>query len=114
MKARVAQRRHAEFRPLAYTARCMPCGSIGAPLEQGAGVYADRSGAHRSRSGHVLAPDPRLSLKQGLGTPLWAVRTPYRGVCVAEPPELFQLKCLSHASGAATHLNQNNPLVPQI
>jgi hypothetical protein len=33
---------------------------------------------------------------------------------VAEPPELFQLKCLSHASGAATHLNRNNPLVTQI
>jgi hypothetical protein len=30
---------------------------------------------------------------------------------VAEPPELFQLKCLSHASGAATHLNRNNQLV---
>jgi hypothetical protein len=34
--------------------------------------------------------------------------------CVAEPPELFQLKCLSHAPGAATHLNRNNPSVPHI
>jgi hypothetical protein len=33
---------------------------------------------------------------------------------VAELPELFQLKCLSHASGVATHLNRNNPSVPQI
>jgi hypothetical protein len=33
---------------------------------------------------------------------------------VAEPPKLFQLKCLSHASGAATHLNRNNPSVLQI
>jgi hypothetical protein len=33
---------------------------------------------------------------------------------VAEPPELFQLKCLSHASGAITHLNQNKPSIPQI
>jgi hypothetical protein len=33
---------------------------------------------------------------------------------VAEPLELFQLKCLSHASGAITHLNRNNPSVPQI
>jgi hypothetical protein len=33
---------------------------------------------------------------------------------VAEPPKLFQLKCLGHASGAATHLNRNNPSVPQI
>jgi hypothetical protein len=33
---------------------------------------------------------------------------------VAEPPELFQLKCPSHASGAVTHLNRNNPSVPQI
>jgi hypothetical protein len=29
-------------------------------------------------------------------------------VYVAKPPELFQLKCLSHTSGAATHLNRNN------
>jgi hypothetical protein len=38
---------------------------------------------------------------------------PYIAI-VAEPPELFQLKCLSHASGAVTHLNRNNPSVPQI
>jgi hypothetical protein len=37
-----------------------------------------------------------------------------RQLAVAEPPELFQLKCLSHASGAVTHLNRNNPSVPQI
>jgi hypothetical protein len=35
-------------------------------------------------------------------------------ILVAEPPELFQLKCLSHASGAVTHLNRNNPSVLQI
>jgi hypothetical protein len=63
MKARVAQRRHAGFRPLSYAARSMPRGSIGVPPEQGAGVYADRSGAHQNRSGHVSAPDPRLGLK---------------------------------------------------
>jgi hypothetical protein len=33
---------------------------------------------------------------------------------VAEPPELFQLKCLSHAPGVITHLNRNNLSVPQI
>jgi hypothetical protein len=33
---------------------------------------------------------------------------------VAEPPELFQLKCLSHAPWVVTHLNRNNPSVPQI
>jgi hypothetical protein len=33
---------------------------------------------------------------------------------VAEPPELFQLKCPYHASGAVTHLNRNNPSVLQI
>ena len=59
-KARVAQRRHARFRPLAYAARSMPRGSIGSPPERGAGVYADRSGSHQTRSGHVSAPDPRL------------------------------------------------------
>jgi hypothetical protein len=36
------------------------------------------------------------------------------GRSVAEPPVLFQLKCLSHASGAVTHLNRNNLPVPQI
>jgi hypothetical protein len=36
------------------------------------------------------------------------------GPFVAEPPELFQLKCPSHALKAATHLNQNNPSIPQI
>jgi hypothetical protein len=35
-------------------------------------------------------------------------------ISVAEPPELFQFKCLSHALEAATHLNRNNPSVPQI
>jgi hypothetical protein len=33
---------------------------------------------------------------------------------MAEPPELFHLKCLSYALEAATHLNRNNPSVPQI
>jgi hypothetical protein len=31
---------------------------------------------------------------------------------VAEPPELFQLKCPSHALEEATHLNRNNTSVP--
>jgi hypothetical protein len=61
--ARVAQRRHAGFRPLAYATRSMPRGSIGVPPERGAGVYADRSGAQQSRSRHVSAPDLRLGLK---------------------------------------------------
>jgi hypothetical protein len=37
-----------------------------------------------------------------------------KNVPVAEPPGLFQLKCLSHASRVATHLNRNNPSVPRI
>jgi hypothetical protein len=53
MKAHIAQRRHAGFHPLAYAAHSMPRGSIGALPERGAGVYANRSGAHQSRSGHV-------------------------------------------------------------
>jgi hypothetical protein len=59
-KARVAQKRHARFRPLAYAARSMPHGSIGSPPQRGAGVYADRSGSHKTRSRHVSAPDPCL------------------------------------------------------
>jgi hypothetical protein len=38
----------------------------------------------------------------------------FRVPTVAEPPELFQLKCLSHASRVTTHLNRNNPSVPHI
>jgi hypothetical protein len=49
-KARVAQRRHARFCPLAYDAHSMPHGSIGSPPERGAGVYADRYGSHQTRS----------------------------------------------------------------
>jgi hypothetical protein len=49
-KARVAQRRHASFRPLAYVARSMPHGSIGPPPERGAGVYViTRSSLDTSR-----------------------------------------------------------------
>jgi hypothetical protein len=61
-KARVAQRRHARFRPLAYAARSMPRGSIGSPPGRGAGVYADRSGSHQTRSGHMSASDPTWAL----------------------------------------------------
>jgi hypothetical protein len=39
VKARVAQRRHARFHPLANTVRSMPHGSIGSPSERGGGVY---------------------------------------------------------------------------
>jgi hypothetical protein len=54
-KVRVAQRRYVRFCLLAYAARSMPCGSVGSPLEQRAGVYADRSE-------HVSAPDPTWAL----------------------------------------------------
>jgi hypothetical protein len=36
------------------------------------------------------------------------------GFGVTEPPELFQLKCLSPALEARPHLNRNKTLVPQI
>jgi hypothetical protein len=64
---------------LASAARNMPHGSVGAPPERGAGVYADRSGAHQSRSGHVSALDPRLGHTYGRGTPRGAGRTPSGG-----------------------------------
>jgi hypothetical protein len=35
-------------------------------------------------------------------------------ICVAELPELFQLKCLSPALEARPHLNGNNPSIPRI
>jgi hypothetical protein len=85
VKTRVAQRRHARFLPLAYVVRSMSRGSIGSPPERGAGVYANRSGSHQTRAGHVSAPDPRSWLRPGYalswnpGTPLWAARAPYGG-----------------------------------
>jgi hypothetical protein len=45
---------------LAFAMRSMPRGSIRSPPEQGAGVYAHRSGSHQTMSGHVSALDPRL------------------------------------------------------
>jgi hypothetical protein len=33
---------------------------------------------------------------------------------VAEPPELFQVKCLSPALEARPHLNGNNPSIPRM
>jgi hypothetical protein len=53
-RGRAAQRPYIRLHPLAYVTRTMPCGSIGALPERGAGV-------HTVRSGHVSAPDPRLA-----------------------------------------------------
>jgi hypothetical protein len=75
-RGRVAQRPYVtcsmprgriRLRSLAYVTCSMPRGSIGAPPKRGAGVYADRSGAHQSRSGHVSAPDPPWALSKALG-----------------------------------------------
>jgi hypothetical protein len=44
----------------------------------------------------------------------WKIEIVIMGVVVAEPPELFQLKCLSPALEARPHLNRNNPSVPRI
>jgi hypothetical protein len=61
------------------------------------GTAEGRGGAGRTRPGEGMGVGDRRKKRN-----------------VAEPPELFQLKCLSHASRAATHLNRNNPSVPQI
>jgi hypothetical protein len=52
---RAPQRPYIRLRPLAYVTGDRPRGSIGPPPEQGAE-------AHRSKPGHVSAPDPCLSL----------------------------------------------------
>jgi hypothetical protein len=59
-KTRIAQRLYVRLRPLAYAARSRPRGSIRSLPGRGAGVYVIRSGSHQIRSGHVLAPEPRL------------------------------------------------------
>jgi hypothetical protein len=38
----------------------------------------------------------------------------FKDVCVAEPPELFQLNCLSPTLKARPHLNRNKTSVPRI
>jgi hypothetical protein len=45
---------------------------------------------------------------------LWANKFSPLALIVVEPPELFQLKCLSPASEARPHLNENNTSVPRI
>jgi hypothetical protein len=50
-----AQKPYIRLRPLAYVTGNRPHGSIGSPPERGAEAYA-------VWSGHVLAPDPRLTL----------------------------------------------------
>jgi hypothetical protein len=54
-RGRVAQKLYIRLRPLAYVTGSRPRGSIGSPPERGAEVYA-------GWSGHVSAPDPRLTL----------------------------------------------------
>jgi hypothetical protein len=54
-RGRAAQRPYVRLHPLAYVTGSVPRGSIGAPPERGAEVYA-------VWSGHVSAPDPRLAL----------------------------------------------------
>jgi hypothetical protein len=62
-----------------------------------------------------ICPNLRIEIR-GIAFPASLVVMGTQGldVIMAESLELFQLKCLSHASGAVTHLNRNNPSVPQI
>jgi hypothetical protein len=62
----------------------------------------------------AVAPQTPTGVRIQEGVPLAGVGCAALADHVAEPPELFQLKCLSHASGAVTHLNRNNPSVLQI
>jgi hypothetical protein len=54
-RGRVAQRPYVRLHPLAYVTCSRPRGSIRSPPGRGAEAYT-------IRSGHVLAPDPRLAL----------------------------------------------------
>jgi hypothetical protein len=71
---------------------------------------AKQEAAPRRLSSESTTPAPQRGTRRALTSRLRRRRAPF----VVEPPELFQLKCLSHASGAVTHLNRNNPSVPQI
>jgi hypothetical protein len=54
-RGRTAQRPYVRLRPLAYVTSSRPRGCIGSSPEWGVGAYA-------AWSGHVLVPDPRLTL----------------------------------------------------
>jgi hypothetical protein len=88
-KTRVAQRLYARLRPLAYATCIRPHGSIGSLPRRGSGVSVivrippdqvwTRVGTGRPprsclRPGYALSWNPR--------TPLWAARTPHRGVWI--------------------------------
>jgi hypothetical protein len=95
---------------------------VAAPPREGAGqgrfAAQDRAGPRLARvaGGSCLARGLGEGVPPREGGPGEGAATApgEPGGGVAEPPELFQLKCLSHASGAVTHLNRNNPSVPQI
>jgi hypothetical protein len=94
------------FLTTARTGFLLP-GATGAPGIQAREVAsqgADRVGVASPVAGLTDGGRAPAAMKAGCG---WGVR-------VAEPPELFQFKCLSHAPGVVTHLNRNNPSVPQI
>jgi hypothetical protein len=61
-------------------------------------------GHERGRSGRRVGPTCQRRSESGA----WLTSD------VAEPPELFQLKCLSPALEARPHLNRNNTSVPRI
>jgi hypothetical protein len=56
-RGRSAQKPYVRLRPLAYVTDSRPRSSIGSPPERGAEAYA-------VWSGHVSAPDPRLTLSK--------------------------------------------------
>jgi hypothetical protein len=65
-------------------------------------------------SSSPIAPGSTTSDLTGAGACHLTADRPFQAPTVAEPPELFQLKCLSPALEARPHLNRNNPSVPQI
>jgi hypothetical protein len=78
-RGRVAQRPYVRLRPPIYVTGSRPRGSIGSPPERGVG-------AHAVWSGHVSAPDPRMtSIKAWVFSALESrdllrvARTPLRG-----------------------------------
>jgi hypothetical protein len=77
--------------------------------------------AFRPRSSVLVLTIPTLVSKQILFLKSWYSRLIDFSMAVfalipavAELPKLFQLRCSSPASEVATHLNRNNPSVPQI
>jgi hypothetical protein len=79
------------------------------PVAGGGASWARRLGATGGAAGGL-----GRAARGGDGRRRWRASNVWVAAAVAEPPELFQLKCLSPTLKARPHLNRNKTSVPRI